>query len=75
MPHILFGDEATFTRDESVDMHNAQHYSYGDHPHVTNQTKHQHRFRINVWIYVVGNNQLGPALYGLCMTDVLHILT
>lgn len=60
--HILFSDEATFTKDGFFNVHNAHHYSYvGDNPHLVKETKHQQRFGINVWIGVVGNNLVGPV--------------
>lgn len=41
-PHILFCDEAAFTKDGIFNMH----YSYGgDNPHIIKKTKHQEVFR------------------------------
>jgi Transposase. len=56
---ILFTDEATFTRDGLLNLHNAHAWS-DENPHATIDSHHQHRFSVNVWAGIIGDYLLGP---------------
>lgn len=56
---ILFTDEATFSRDGIVNIHNNHHWA-DENPHVIIQCRHQQRFSLNVWVGIVGDNLIGP---------------
>jgi hypothetical protein len=59
--NILFTDDAGFTRDVIVNFHNT-HVWMDDYPHTTVASRHQHRFSINVWVGIVGDQILGPVV-------------
>jgi hypothetical protein len=59
--NILFTDKAGFTRDGIVNFHNT-HVWVDDNPHTTVASRHQHRFSINVWVGIVGDEILGPVV-------------
>lgn len=59
---VLFTDEAGFTRDGVINCHNL-HIWHEENPHAIVQTKHQHRFMVNVWAGIVGNHLIGPFFF------------
>jgi hypothetical protein len=59
--HVLFTDEAGFTRDGIINCHNMHIWS-DENPHAIIQTKHQQRFMINVWMGLIGNCLIGPYI-------------
>lgn len=78
--HILFTDEAYFTRDGVFNMHN-NHFWTENNPHVIRANRHQHRFSVNVWAGIIGNHLIGPYLlpprltgriYHIFLRDVLR---
>jgi hypothetical protein len=59
--HILFTDEEGFTWDGIGKFHNT-HVWVHDNPHTTVASRHQHRFSINVWVGILGDQLLGPVV-------------
>lgn len=57
--NVLFTDEASFQRDQIVNFHN-QHVWADENPHAIVQSRHQHRFSVNVWAGIVGDVLIGP---------------
>ena len=53
LKRILWTDESNFNREGISNLHNLHHYAT-QNPHVKLQTKHQHRFSVNVWAAVIG---------------------
>jgi hypothetical protein len=58
---VLFTDEASFTREGIVNVHNLHLWS-AVNPHVTRQCKHQVRFSVNVWAGILGDHLIGPYI-------------
>lgn len=58
---ILFTDEVNFCRDGAFNLHN-NHYWAANNPSVIHPNSHQHRFSVNVWAGIIGNNLIGPYL-------------
>lgn len=59
--HILFTDEAGFTRSGITNFHN-EHVYADENPHAIKVTHHQHEFRINVWAGIIDNRIIGPVV-------------
>jgi hypothetical protein len=59
--NILFTDQSGFTRDGIVNCHNA-HVWVDDSSHNTVTSRHKHRFAINVWVGILGDELLGPVI-------------
>lgn len=57
---VLFTDEASFNRDGIINFHN-QHLWAEENPYGTIQSKHQHKFTVNVWASVVGDKTHRPS--------------
>lgn len=57
--YILFSDEAQFTRDGINNCHNEHRWSE-ENPHATFERNFQHRFSINVWCGMLGDQLFGP---------------
>ena len=57
--NFLFTDEAHFTRD-SVNNTRNSHLWDRDNPHGTVEINYQHRFCVNVWRGVTGDQLTGP---------------
>lgn len=55
--NILWTDECMFTRDGIFNQHN-YHYYADENPFVTRRTNFQHRWKVNVWGGIVGNQVL-----------------
>ena len=58
---ILWTDESQFTRDGITNFHNLHAWA-PENPHLKKQTSFQHRFSVNVWAGVIGNNLIGPFI-------------
>lgn len=56
---ILFTDEAGFSRDGVLNIHN-MHYWSDENPHHTVIRNHQYGFSINVWAGIIDNYLIGP---------------
>lgn len=59
--YVLFGDEATFHRNGSVNRHNFHYYSTSNPYHIV--THSQTRWSLNVWGGIVGNHVVGPYFF------------
>jgi hypothetical protein len=55
--NILLTDEAESTRDGIMNFHNT-HVLVDDNPHATAVSRSQHRFSINVWVGIFGDQLL-----------------
>lgn len=56
---ILMTDEACFTKNGAINLHNLHEWS-DENPRATIVNHSQYQFKINVWAGVVGNCLLGP---------------
>ncbi|XP_076392768.1 uncharacterized protein LOC105662516 [Megachile rotundata] len=56
---VMFTDEATFTKNGSVNSRN-MHYWSTENPHWFRQMDNQHRGSVNVWMGVLGDKLIGP---------------
>lgn len=59
--HILFTDEATFTRDGINNTRNYHVWSE-ENPHATIQSNFQHKFSVNVWCGMIDRYLIGPFI-------------
>ncbi|XP_050306139.1 uncharacterized protein LOC126743197 [Anthonomus grandis grandis] len=59
---ILWTDEATFTRNGGVNLHN-MHYWSETNPHWIQQVQRQGRWSVNVWCGVLGGKIIGPFIF------------
>jgi hypothetical protein len=57
--NILFTGYAHFTRDGVKNTRNS-HLCDRDNPHETVKSNYQHRFSVNVWCGVSGDQLIGP---------------
>jgi len=74
--NILFTDDAHFTRD-GVNNTNNSHLWDRNNPHGTVENNYQHRFSLNVWCDVIGDQLIGPYIFpqrlsGEIYTNVLQ---
>lgn len=58
---ILFTDEASFTRDGVLNLHNMHVWAH-ENPRCTRAHASQRRFSINVWAGIIGDMLIGPYL-------------
>lgn len=72
---ILFTDESGFTRDGITNLRNTHQYAY-ENPHAFVETKHQHRFSLNVWAGIIENHLIGPYFFNGALNGetYLHFL-
>ena len=68
---ILFTDEAFFCREGVFNIHNSHHWQVNN-PHVIYPHSHQHRFSVNVWAGIVGDNLIGPYLMPSPLTGAVY---
>ncbi|XP_011864749.1 PREDICTED: uncharacterized protein LOC105560328 [Vollenhovia emeryi] len=80
--HVLWTDEADFTRDGIMNLHNLHVWS-DQNPRATRISSYQHQFNVNVWAGIVGGSLIGPyvlpdriggAQYLQFLQDTLHTL-
>ena len=64
---VLFTDEANFSRDGVVNIHNA-HYWSPVNPHWLREARHQERWSVNVWCGVYNDTVVGPIFYDGALT-------
>ena len=60
--HMLFSDEATFSKSGGVNRHNCHYYSEGN-PHLQRNEELQWQWSINVWAGIVGDYVIGPYFF------------
>jgi hypothetical protein len=58
---VLFTDEASFNQDGIFNTRNS-HVWASENPHETKVFGKQHRFSVNVWAGVLGDNLIGPYI-------------
>lgn len=58
---ILWTDESLFTREGLFNQHNYHHWAV-ENPHQGRQNNFQHRFQVNVWAGVIGDQLIGPHI-------------
>lgn len=68
---ILFGDEATFHRNGSVNRHNF-HYYPTENPYFVRYST-QNRWSLNVWGGVIGDNVIGPYFFEQRVTGEVYL--
>lgn len=68
---ILFTDEAGFSRDGILNLHNMHHWS-DENPHQTVIRSHQYGFSINVWAGIIDNYLIGPFRLPNRLTGALY---
>lgn len=56
---VLFTDECSFARTGVFNCHN-EHVWSANNPHAMKQSHFQHRWKINVWAGIIGDQILGP---------------
>jgi len=69
--NILFTDEAHFTRD-GVNITNNSHLWDHDNPRGTVESNYQHRFSVNVWCGVIGDQLIGPYIFSLRLSGEIY---
>lgn len=57
--YVLWTDEARFTSDGQVNIHNAHYWSVNN-PHWIREVANQRRWSINVWAGIIGTQIIGP---------------
>jgi hypothetical protein len=67
LEHILWLDEAAFTREGVFNSHNS-HLWVQHNPHATREWGHQVLWSINVWAGIIGNCVVGPYLLLDCLS-------
>lgn len=58
--NILFTDEAIFTNNRIINFHN-NHVWADANPYSVMETRHQHRYSLNVWLGIFGDRLIGPV--------------
>lgn len=61
LKRILWTDESSFTRDGVFNFHNEHHYQT-ENPHLARESRSQTRFKVNVWVGLIGNHLVGPYI-------------
>ena len=69
--NILFTDEVHFTRDWVNDTRNS-HLWDSDNPHGTVESNYQHRFSVNVWCDVIGDQFTDPYIFPKRLTADIY---
>lgn len=57
--NIMWTDECNFSRNGVVNFHNLHRWA-SENPHAVRSTSIQHRFSVNLWAGVLGNQIIGP---------------
>jgi hypothetical protein len=63
LPHILFTDEATFTRDGINNTRNSHTWAHQNPRNITVR-RYQHRYSVNVWRGLIDNYLIRPHFKG-----------
>jgi len=69
--NILFTDKAHFTRDGVNNTRNSRLW-HRDNPHGTVESYYRHRFSVNVWCGVIGDQLIGPYIFPQCLTGDIY---
>jgi len=70
--NILFTGEAHFTRDGVNNTKNS-HLWDRENPHGTVESNYQHRFSVNVWCGVIGDQLIGPYIFPHLLTGGIYV--
>ena len=65
--NILWTDEASFSSDGGVNLHN-MHYWSAENPRWMRETQRQGRWSINVWCGILGDRIIGPYFFDQALT-------
>jgi hypothetical protein len=69
---MLFMDEAGFTQDRIISFHNS-HVWADENPQTTFQSRHQHRFSINLWAGILGDGLISPYILPQRLTGCSYL--
>jgi len=69
--NILFTDEIHVTRDGVNNTRNF-HLCDLDKPHGTVKNNYQHRFSVNMWCGVIGDQLIGPYIFPQLLTGDIY---
>lgn len=70
--NILWTDEANFSRNGQVNLHNA-HYWSEENPHWVLRAKHQYKWSFNVWVGLYDGNVVGPFFYDGSLNGLRYV--
>ncbi|EZA49331.1 hypothetical protein X777_12361 [Ooceraea biroi] len=70
--NILFTDEAIFTNNGIIHFHN-KHVWADENPHAVVESKHQHRFSLNVWVGILRDRLIGPVFFPNRLTGAVYL--
>ncbi|GBM50286.1 hypothetical protein AVEN_219060-1 [Araneus ventricosus] len=74
LARVLFSDEACLTREGVFNTHNAHMWS-SENPHITVSSNVQHKFSINIWVGILGDNLLRPYVLLERLNDVKYLVS
>ena len=72
LSNILWTDEATFSSDGGVNLHN-MHYWSPNNPHWMKEVQHQGRWSVNVWCGILGGRIIGPFIFDQPLTGQIYL--
>lgn len=61
LSHVLFTDEASFSRDAIINFHN-NHIWAEDNPNAIIENHSQVQFSLNIWVGIIGDHLVGPCI-------------
>lgn len=70
--NVIWTDEANFSRDAQVNLHNA-HYWSATNPHWLGRTRHQYKWSLNVWCGICDGALIGPVFLDGTLTAVRYL--
>lgn len=70
--NILWSDEATFNESGSVNRHN-MHYWSDRNPRWTRERNFQVKYKVNVWIGILGGRLIGPHFFETNLNSVMYL--
>lgn len=69
---VLWTDEANFSRNAQVNIHNA-HYWSDKNPHWVWQARHQYQWSFNVWCGIYDGTIIGPVFFDGTLTGERYV--
>lgn len=70
--NILFTDEPIFTNNGIINFHN-NHVWTDENPHAVVESRHQHRFSLNVWLGILGDRLIGSVFLPNRLTSEVYL--
>ena len=61
IPNILWSDESIFTKNGVFNVHNNHVWAH-ENPRVVRRSNSQHRFSVNTWAGMIGDQLIGPVV-------------